>query len=49
VGQGGRVSAGSRYAQYRVELTRVRGGNSPVLSGVGITSNAVPLETPTER
>ncbi|RSM56838.1 hypothetical protein DMB66_32715 [Actinoplanes sp. ATCC 53533] len=48
VGQGGRVSAGSRYAQYRVELTRSRGGSSPVLSGVGITSDAAPMETPGE-
>jgi len=49
VGQGDRVSAGSRYAQYRVELTRAGGGNSPVLSGVGITSNAAPVGTPGER
>jgi hypothetical protein len=48
VGQGDRVVGGSRYAQYRVELTRARGGRSPVLSGVGITSDAAPLNTPTE-
>jgi hypothetical protein len=47
VGQGDRVVGGSRYAQYRVELTRGSGG-SPVLHGVGITSDAKPLEFPTE-
>ncbi|MFI7544407.1 DUF4082 domain-containing protein [Actinoplanes sp. NPDC049599] len=48
VGYGDRVLGGSRYAQYRVELTRARGGESPVLSGVGITSDAAPLKAPTE-
>jgi hypothetical protein len=49
VGQGDRVVAGSRYAQYRVELTRARRGKSPILSGVGITSDGVLLKTPTEQ
>jgi hypothetical protein len=49
VGQGDRVVAGSRFAQYRVELTRARNGNSPILRGVGITSDAAPLVTPGER
>ena len=48
VDQGGRVAAGSRYVQYKVELTRVRGGSSPVLKGVGITSDAAPPNAPTE-
>jgi hypothetical protein len=48
VGQGGRVVGGSRYAQYRVELTGGSGGASPVLHGVGITSDAKPSDTPTE-
>jgi hypothetical protein len=39
VDQGGRVEASSRYIQYRVEADR---GCSPVLRGVGITSNAPP-------
>ncbi|MFF5075981.1 DUF4082 domain-containing protein [Actinoplanes sp. NPDC000266] len=46
VGEGDRVVGGSRYAQYRVELTR--GGASPVLHGVGITSDAKPVADPTE-
>ncbi|SNY38319.1 Ig-like domain-containing protein [Paractinoplanes atraurantiacus] len=45
-GQGDRVVGGSRYAQYRVELTR--GAASPVLHGVGITSDAKPVANPTE-
>ena len=49
VRQGGRVAAGSRYAQYRVALTRSKGGPGPVLSGVGITSDAAPPNTPTEK
>ncbi|MDI6101743.1 DUF4082 domain-containing protein [Actinoplanes sp. NEAU-A12] len=49
VGQGGRVKGGSRYAQYRVELTRAAGGDSPILHGVGITSDGQLLETPTEK
>jgi hypothetical protein len=49
VGQDERVVADSRYVQYRVELVRGRGGDSPVLTGVGITSNATPLDHPTER
>ncbi|WP_309238603.1 DUF4082 domain-containing protein [Actinoplanes aureus] len=48
VGQGDRVVGASRYAQYRVELTRGSGSASPVLHGVGITSDAKPLDTPTE-
>ncbi|GAA0485334.1 hypothetical protein Ade02nite_08800 [Paractinoplanes deccanensis] len=48
VGQGDRVVGGSRYAQYRVELTRGRAGTSPALHGLGITSDAKPIETPTE-
>ncbi|MFC7275734.1 DUF4082 domain-containing protein [Paractinoplanes rhizophilus] len=47
-GQGDRVVGGSRYAQYRVELTRDNRDASPVLHGVGITSDAQPLDTPTE-
>jgi hypothetical protein len=47
VGQGGRVVGGSRYAQYRVELTRGSGA-SPVLSGIGITSDGKPVRHPTE-
>ena len=47
-GQGERVLGGSRYAQYRVELTRGRNGETPVLHGVGITSDAKPTSTPTE-
>ncbi|WP_433380440.1 DUF4082 domain-containing protein [Actinoplanes sp. CA-142083] len=47
-GQGDRVVGGSRYAQYRVELTRDKSGASPVLHGLGITSDAKPLDTPTE-
>ncbi|BBH67979.1 hypothetical protein ACTI_46640 [Actinoplanes sp. OR16] len=46
VGRGDRVTGGSRYAQYRVEL--VRGSGSPILHGVGITSDAVPPEKPGE-
>ncbi|XVV15478.1 DUF4082 domain-containing protein [Actinoplanes sp. CA-131856] len=46
VGEGDRVVGGSRYAQYRVELTRQ--GASPVLHGVGITSDAKPVVDPTE-
>jgi hypothetical protein len=42
VEQGGRVEASSRYIQYRVEADR---GCSPVLRGVGITSNAPPPVT----
>jgi hypothetical protein len=49
VPQGGLVKGGSRYAQYRVELTRARGGDSPVLHGVGITSDGKDLEHPTEK
>ena len=49
VGQGDRVVSGSRYAQYRVELTRARGGKSPTLRGVGITSDGVPLTAITEQ
>ena len=48
VDQGDRVTAGSRYAQYRVELTRARGGSTPTLKGVGITSDATPPNAPTE-
>ncbi|MEV4348599.1 DUF4082 domain-containing protein [Actinoplanes sp. NPDC049596] len=44
--EGDRVVGGSRYAQYRVELTR--GSASPVLRGVGITSDAKPLAGPGE-
>jgi hypothetical protein len=47
VGQNDRVTGGSRYAQYRVELTRGSGG-SPVLHGVGITSDGKPLAAPKE-
>ena len=43
VGQGGRVAAASRFAQYRVELTRSRGAATPALHGVGITSGGRPL------
>jgi hypothetical protein len=43
-----RVAAGSRYAQYQVVLTRTATGKSPTLTGVGITNNATPLNTPTE-
>jgi hypothetical protein len=46
--QGDRLAAGSRYAQYRVELSRSSSGESPSLSGVGITSNAKPIVDPTE-
>ena len=49
VGQGQRVEGGSRYAQYRVELTRAAGGDSPILHGIGITSDGNPPETPTEK
>ncbi|WP_229068355.1 DUF4082 domain-containing protein [Actinoplanes sp. DH11] len=49
VGQGERVTGGSRYAQYRAELTRSPGGRTPVLLGMGITSDAVHLEAPGER
>jgi methionine-rich copper-binding protein CopC len=48
VGQGERVTGGSRYAQYRVELVRGAGGASPVLHGVGITSDGAHLTHPTE-
>ncbi|GAA2709523.1 DUF4082 domain-containing protein [Actinoplanes palleronii] len=48
VKQGGQVKGGSRYAQYRVELTR-SGTASPVLQGVGITSNGRPLEVHSEK
>jgi chitodextrinase len=48
-GQGDRVVAGSRYAQYRVELTRAGNGESPVLIGVGITSDGAPRGSITER
>jgi hypothetical protein len=46
--QGDRVAGSSRYAQYRVELTRARSGESPAVSGVGITSDAQPIVDPTE-
>ncbi|MEV6302489.1 DUF4082 domain-containing protein [Actinoplanes sp. NPDC051861] len=49
VTQGGAVKGGSRYAQYRVELTRTRGGDTPFLHGVGITSDGRLIEAPTER
>jgi uncharacterized protein DUF4082/Big-like domain-containing protein len=46
---GDRVVGSSRYAQYRAELTRPGGsGKTPVLRGVGITSDAKPLTPPTE-
>jgi hypothetical protein len=48
VGQDGRVTSTSRYAQYRVELTRGRAGTTPVLNGVGITSDGKQLKEPTE-
>ncbi|WP_433306521.1 DUF4082 domain-containing protein [Actinoplanes sp. CA-030573] len=48
VGQGGRVSGSSRYVQYRVELTGGAGGRTPVLQGVGITSNGKLITHPTE-
>ncbi|MFC4069685.1 DUF4082 domain-containing protein [Actinoplanes subglobosus] len=49
VGQGGRVTGGSRFVQYRVELTRTAGGASPVLRGVSITSDGKELHHPTEK
>jgi hypothetical protein len=49
VGQGGKVPGGSRYAQYRVALTRTAGGVSPVLHGVGITSDGTAPNHPTEK
>ncbi|MEU8241821.1 DUF4082 domain-containing protein [Actinoplanes missouriensis] len=48
VSQGGRVEGGSRYIQYRAELVRGRSGTSPALQGVGVTSNAKPVNHPTE-
>src|SRR5262249_17376776 len=48
VGQGGRVDASSRYIQYRVDLSTAAPGSTPVLHGVGITNNAMPLESPRE-
>ena len=44
---GDRVVGSSRYAQYRVELTRGSGG-TPVFTGAGITSNGKQLSAPTE-
>ena len=41
---GDRVVGSSRYTQYRAELS----GPAPVLRGVGITSDAKPLNAPTE-
>jgi hypothetical protein len=49
VTQNGKVAGGSRYVQYRAELTRVSGGDSPVLRGVGITSDGRSLHHPTEK
>jgi hypothetical protein len=49
VKQGGKVNAGSRFVQYRVELIRSAAGKSPVLKGVGITSNGKPLEEHSEK
>ncbi|MFC7533549.1 DUF4082 domain-containing protein [Actinoplanes sp. GCM10030250] len=48
-GQSDRVKGSSRYAQYRVELTRAGGGASPTLHGVGITSDGRLLEHPGEK
>jgi hypothetical protein len=36
---GDRVVGDSRYVQYRVELTRLPGGQAPVLSAIGFTHN----------
>ncbi|MEV6492488.1 DUF4082 domain-containing protein [Actinoplanes sp. NPDC051633] len=44
VGNGGSVGTGSRYVQYRVELTGSSAGSSPVFTGAAITSNGKPLE-----
>ena len=48
VTQNGRVAGGSRYAQYRADLTRGSGAG-PTLTGVGITSDAKPVKDPTEQ
>ncbi|MEU4562397.1 DUF4082 domain-containing protein [Actinoplanes sp. NPDC023936] len=48
VSQGGRVEGGSRYVQYRAELVSGRNGTSPTVRGVGVTSDAKPLDHPTE-
>ncbi|NMO52479.1 DUF4082 domain-containing protein [Actinoplanes sp. TBRC 11911] len=45
---GDRVSASSRYAQYRVSLTRSASGASPSVRGVGITSSGKPVTDPIE-
>jgi hypothetical protein len=49
VTRNGKVTGGSRYVQYRAELTRTAGGDSPVLRGVGITSDGRELHHPTEK
>ena len=48
VGNGGRVNAGSRYIQYRIDLSTSRSGSSPVLRGIAITNNGLPFDPPTE-
>src|SRR5262249_46904598 len=48
VGQGGRVDASSRYIQYRVDMSTTTPGSPPVLRGVGITNNAMPVAAPRE-
>ncbi len=48
VGQGGRVIADSRYIQYRLDMSTTVSGSTPVLRGIGITNNGVPLIPPTE-
>ena len=49
VSDGGRVVGGSRFLQYRVEMTASRPGSSPLLRSVGFTHSGETLATPGEH
>ena len=48
VADGDRVGKGSRYIQYRVELTSQAKTGTPSLYGIGFVNNGTPLATATE-
>jgi hypothetical protein len=48
VADGDRVGKGSRYIQYRVELTSQARTGTPSLFGIGFVNNGTPLATATE-